>query len=575
MLRALAAAGFLCVFAHAQEEVSSKDTQAIFNAHVNLVMVPVVVRDKSGNTIGTLKKEDFQLFDRGKLQFIARFAMEKASDRIKPTEVPDDDSEVPNNSGEPPKTVILPARFIAYVFDDLHLDIGDLTQARKAASKYLAESLRPDERIAIYTTSGRVMLDFTSDLTAIGEAMNRIVPKIDTTDYDCPPISFYQADLIVNKNDPTATQVALADVYKCNPGLVSNLPAPGGSASPDQQTAMAEVNAGASRTLQKGEQDSTTALGVLKDIARRMSASPGERTLVIISSGFYLTDFERRAEVEVIDRAIRSNVTVNAIDARGLYTFIPGGDASTSSTNRAMDPGTATQRASLQRDEQLIANNIVGELAEGTGGRLFLNSNDLKAGFATLTRPPEYIYYLGFSPQNLKLDGSYHSLKVSLTQKGFTLVARRGYYAPQHEQNRDELARDEIREALFSREEMQDIPLQFQTQFFKTSDQKARVSVITKIDLKPLHFHKEDGREKDSLTIVAGVFDKNGNLITAIQKTVDMRLKEETFEQRLNSGILLKTSLDIPPGDYVVRVVLRDLEGQLMTARNRVVQIPY
>lgn len=574
MLRALLTCGLVMTSAQAQEEVSSKDTQAIFNARVNLVIVPVVVRDKAGDAVGTLKKEDFQLFDRGKSQFIARFSMEKASDRVQVVEVPSDDAEEPKPDAAPAKTVILPARFIAYVYDDLHLNIADLSQARDATRRFLAESLRPDERVAIFTTSGKVILDFTSDLGAIGEALNRITPKLDTTAYDCPPIDFYMADLIQNKNDATAQQIAVQDAYKCA-NLTSSIPAPGGSASPDLQSALALVNSGASRALQSGEQDVRLTMNVLREAARRMAVMPGERTMVIVSSGFYLTDFERRDEIELIDRAIRSNVTINAVDARGLYTLIPGGDASTSTFNQSLNPQTNPLRASIERDEALTSTAIVGELADGTGGRLFQNNNDLKSGFATVTRPPEFIYYLGFAPQNLKLDGAYHGLKVSLTQKGFTIVARRGYYAPQHEADEAELAKDEIREALFSRDEMQDIPLQFQTQFFRMPDQKARVSVITKIDIRPLHFVKADGREKDSLTIVAGVFDRNGNLVTAIQKTVDMKLKEENFQQHLNNGILLKTSLDIPPGDYVVRVILRDQEGRMMTARNRVVQIPY
>src|SRR6202034_3189244 len=90
------------------------------------------------------------------------------------------------------RSAVIPSRFIAYVFDDLHMPIGDLAQARNAARQHLAENLRPDERVAIYTTSGKVMLDFTDDLGKIGEAMQKISPKINTTQHDCPPVSFYQ-----------------------------------------------------------------------------------------------------------------------------------------------------------------------------------------------------------------------------------------------------------------------------------------------------------------------------------------------------------------------------------------------
>jgi len=98
---------------------------------------------------------------------------------------------------------------------------------------------------------------------------------------------------------------------------------------------------------------------------------------------------------------------------------------------------------------------------------------------------------LGFSPQNLKLDGSYHSLKVILrTQAGLTASARRGYYAPRHLSDPVETAKEEIREALFSREEMREIPVELQSQFFKPSSETARVTVLARIDLKGLKFRK-------------------------------------------------------------------------------------
>jgi VWFA-related protein len=547
------------------QEVATKDNTATFSSRVNLVMVPVVVRDKSGHAVGTLKKEDFVLSDRGKPQVITRFQIEKEADRIKPVLIASDDADVPKpegaESGPSPKSAVIPSRFIAYVFDDLHLQIGDMQQARSAARQHLAENLRPDERVAIYTTSGKVMLDFTDDLGKIGEAMVKIFPKIQMAQHDCPPISFYQADMIINHNDPVATQVAVADLGAC--AMVSG------------QAAQSMVTAAANQALSYGEQDSRIALGVLNDIARRMAAAPGERTMVLISGGFYLTEFERRDELDLIDRAIRSNVTVSGLDARGLYALGPDLSAS-SSSNQSQSQSINNLRASFQRMEQLSSSDVMGELADGTGGIFFQNNNDLREGYKRTTQPPEFIYMLGFSPQNLKLDGAYHNLKVSLTVKnGTTLVARRGYYAPRHEADEAELAHEEIREALFSREEIQDIPIQVQTQFFKTDDEKAKLAVLARVDLKPLRFRKDQGRNWDNLVIVAGVFDRNGNLVTAIQKTIEMRLKDETFDQRVNAGILIKSSLDVTPGSYVVRVVLRDQEGKMMTARNRVVEIPY
>jgi hypothetical protein len=196
-------------------------------------------------------------------------------------------------------------------------------------------------------------------------------------------------------------------------------------------------------------------------------------------------------------------------------------------------------------------------------------------GFRQTGATPEFMYILGFSPQNLKFDGSYHSLKVTAKEtKGVSLQARHGYYAPKHATDPAEDAKEEIRVALFSREEMSDIPVDLHTQFFKSTDAKAKLAVLAHVDLRHLHFKKVDGRNRNVLSIVSAVFDRNGVLVGAIQKDVEMRLKDETFNARIANGVAMKTSFDVAPGSYVVRLVVRDSEGQTMAARNGVVEIP-
>ena len=189
---------------------------------------------------------------------------------------------------------------------------------------------------------------------------------------------------------------------------------------------------------------------------------------------------------------------------------------------------------------------------------------------------PEFVYVLGFSPQNLKLDGAYHALKVTLKMsRGLDLQARRGYYAPKHLADPEEDAKREIQEALFSRDELQDIPVELHMQFFKSSDVAAKIAVLARVSVKNLRFRKADGRNNDNLTILSGVFDRNGNYITGMEKVVQMRLLDATLERLSNSaGITVKTNFDVTPGSYVIRLVVRDSEGQTMAARNGVVEIP-
>jgi hypothetical protein len=215
------------------------------------------------------------------------------------------------------------------------------------------------------------------------------------------------------------------------------------------------------------------------------------------------------------------------------------------------------------------------ELADATGGRYFHNNNDLKAGFGEVAAAPEFVYVLGFSPQNLKLDGPYHALKVKLiTSRGLDLQARRGYYAPRHLADPEEDAKREIQEALFSRDEVQDIPIDLHMQFFKSSNTAAKIAVMARVGVRSLRFRKADGRNNDILTVLSGVFDRNGNYVTGTQKVVELHLQDPTLEQLLNSGVIVRTNFDVAPGNYVIRLVVRDSEGQNMAARNGVVDIP-
>jgi VWFA-related protein len=557
-------------------EMSTKDAPATFSTKVNLVMVPVVVRDGQGKAVGTLQKEDFQLFDKGKPQLITKFSVEKAGETKLPAEVAPPpavatkEAEAALDKSPAASAAPIAQRFVLYLFDDVHTSTPDLIQARNAADRHLAESLDPATRAAIFTTSGQGNVDFTDDRAKLHDALMKLMarPTIGAPGSECPDPSYYMADLIQNKNDTMALHTAAAEVLvTCDP------PTPGESAAQAEQQAEIVSRATASRVVNLGERDTRLATTVLEAAIRRLSAAPGDRALIFVSAGFFLTDDLRFDETDIMDRAIRANVRISSLNARGLYAIVPGGDASTSNTVAL--PQVMNAKAQYQQQSAIAEEGILGELADATGGRYFHNNNDLKAGFAQIAAAPEFVYVLGFSPQNLKLDGAYHALKVKLTNlRGLDLQARRGYYAPKHLPDPEEDAKREIEEALFSRDELRDIPLELHLQFFKSSDVAAKIAVLARVSVKNLRFRKAEGRNNDNLTILSGLFDRNGNYISGMRKVVEMRLQDATLEKLLNSGITVRTNFDVAPGSYVVRLVVRDSEGQTMAARNGVVEIP-
>jgi len=570
---------FVAAVAGQTPEVTTRDETPTFQSRVSLVRVPVVVRDHAGKPVGGLRKEDFQLFDKGKVQFVAQFSAEgsavpKKAAAPEATPVPMEPVE-PSKPAEPATpTAVMPTRFIAYIFDDLHLEVGDLMQARLAATKHMEQALRPTDRAAIYTLSGHVTIEFTDDVALLRAALLKIIPV--PRPHYVPPISYYMADQIDKGGDiaqSSAGIVAIGEAVGC-----LNLSGYGALA---MATSVAQSTA--QQVASEGRQQTRGALLMLKTMASRMAAMPGDRSIILVSPGFYLADDLRSDLALVIERAARANVIVNTLDARGLYTEDPAPEVPGCTLTQGNDgvpaqydgPQVSRQLGQLEIQSNTIQGLTLDELAAGTGGTAFRNSNDLVGGFNRLSAPPEYIYYLGFYPQSLKPDGSYHGLKVTLANgKGLSINARKGYWAPSHDEDAAEQAKREIGEAVFSRDVLSDLPIDVRTQFFKSSDEDARLKVIVHVDLKALRFRKEGDRSRDDVTVVSTLFDRNGNLVTGTQKVVEMRLRDETLPRRLASGISVGTDFDVKVGAYMVRVVVRDAEGRQLAAANATVDIP-
>ncbi|MFZ0278277.1 MAG: VWA domain-containing protein [Candidatus Sulfotelmatobacter sp.] len=539
-------------------ELASRDEPATFKVNVKLVVVRAVVRDSQGHAIGNLRQDDFQVFDKGKPQVITQFELEQPGSLAAKAR-----QESIENSGEIPsadassntgKVPAVPERFVAFLFDDVHLEFGDLARVREVAERHFA-TLRPTDRAAIFSTSGQTTLEFTDDRAQLHATLLRLQPRPIARGFghDCPDISYYQADLILNKNDPQALGVAVQDTQTCSPGMLPN-------------AAAGMVQSSASRALSAGDHESRISLGLLSDVVRTISRMPGQRSVVLVSPGFITPQLEYDY-TQIIDSALRSQVVINTLDARGLYVPSSSADASISTPPPAGKALIEIAAASAQDD-------LLAVLADGTGGVFFHNNNDLDEGFRRVADTPQYSYVLAFVPQNLKLDGSFHSLKVTLRNpQKLTLQARRGYYAPKNFTSPDEQAKQEIVDAMYSQEELHNLPVNLHTQFFKASDQDATLVVLAHVDVKRLRFRKVEGRNNNVLTCVSALFNRNGNFVEGIEKTVTMKLKDETLEHKLSSGITLKTSFDVKPGSYLVRLVVRDAEGQMMSAENGTVEI--
>jgi VWFA-related protein len=547
-------------------EVSSHDTPATFKVRVNLVLVRVVVRDAEGKIVPNLKKEDFQVLDNRKPQVISSFSVETPeSHAVVPATQSALEADAPPAVEQPVTAAkALPQRFVALVFDDTDMQSGDAVFVRDAASR-LFGALALSDRVGMYTTSGQLTQEFTSDHELLKQSLLMIAPRPiagRSGFHECPDINYYEADQIVNFRDVQALAVATEDTVQC---------AFSGDETKKAQ-AQSQAQATAEHVASEGDNQTEYVYRHLEEHMRRLAGMPGQRIMVFISPGFILTSHTHEGG-DLVDRANRAGIVINTIDARGLYTPDISGDIADPPIDSYR---TAGQKTSYRVASQLAQGDILGQLADGTGGTYFHNRNDVDQGLRRAVAAPSLSYLLAFSPQNMKIDGRYHTLKVSLTgNQKLSVQARHGYYAPRTIVDPAEAAKQEIQEALFSQEEISDLPVELQTQFFKADQTQARLAVLTHLDLKGVRFRKAEGRSRDDLTVATAIFDENGNFVTGGEKIVEMRLLDPTLDRLNRSGLTVKSSFDIKPGTYLVRLVVRDAEGAQMAARNGAVVIPY
>ena len=546
-------------------EVTTREEIPSFQSTVNLVRVPVVVRDKQGHADGRLQKQDFQLTDRGKPQYVSQFAIEGSAvapripvgaGHARPAAPI---ADVPGAPAAEGSKLVVPTHFVAFVFDDIHLKMEDLAHARIAALQYLEHGIPAQARVGLFTLSGKVSFEFTGDMAKIRETLMKIMPAPPPPPCE-PTFVAYLADQWVSRGDGSALGTQANVTADC-----LDLQGPARAAAPGIARATLHEAASLARSEAIGS------LRALKNTVRLLAGMAGDRIMILVSPGMYLPDELQKDLSESIELATRSGVIINTLDARGVYTVDPTGDADRLHLKSPEIIATVLQYDNLAN---LAQGMVLLDLAHGTGGTA-LSQNDFLSEFNRLSNPPEYVYYLGFYPKDLKPDGRYHEIKVTLANgKGMSVQARKGYWAPSHEEDSVTTANREIGEAVFSRDEVRDLPIDIHSEFFKTSADDATLTVTAHLDIRQLSWRKQDDRSRDDVTLVCALFDGNGNFIKGTQKVVELRVKDDNLEQRLARGVTVSSDFDVKSGPNMIRIVVRDAEGRQMATANRTVEIP-
>ena len=551
-------------------EITTRDVEPAFKlqAERNMVTVRVVVRNKKGEAVDNLRQEDFRLFDRGKKQIIVQFSVEKPTPSAAEKTAPQPSPPEPGAAEKTPPAITLPRRFVALYFDDVSTGFSGLTRARDAAGRFLQNSLHPGDRVGVFTASGQKPLDFTDDLVKVRTALSNLTPHpVISADESCGAITPYEAYYIVvlmGLNPPLGDPVM---------ELIQNEKQTCNGSGPPSSTQ--EIRMEALRVKSESDTRAITSLRGIESLVHLMSTLPGQRSLVVVSDGF-MSQTLGGAISQISERALHANIVINAVDARGLFVGGFAADASVAGRDLPQGPDVLALKERLLKEEAVRETDGIGTLAQDTGGILIENTNDLEAGFKRVAAVPDTSYTLAFSPENLKHDGAYHSLKVTLVSgQGLSVQARKGYYAPKKSEDLAAQEKEDLQEAVFAQNEMRPLPVEVNTQFFMIDQTNAEIDVVTHVDLHPLHFRKEADRNLDDLTFVTAVFDRDGHFMSGQQKVLELRLHDQSLEKLLHTGIKVETEIKVKPGIYLVRTVVRDTESGQISALNRTVEIPY
>ncbi|MGA3040437.1 MAG: VWA domain-containing protein [Bryobacteraceae bacterium] len=512
---------------------AGQQPQPTFTANSNLVIVDVTVQDKSGRPIDGLKPADFAVFEDGKPQKIAVFEFQKLSNDPEPPPklALADQLKLP----EAPKTAITAERpgqvqyhdkrLMVFYLDFSSMGVEEQLRAQEAALDYAAKHITKDDLVAIllYTSQVQVLTDFTADRDVINSIikglpigeMSELAGLADTTD--------------ANGEDTGAAFVA-------------------------DETEFNIFN-----TDQK--------LAAIEQAARMLAPLPEKKALIYFSAGVNKTGIDNQAQLEAtINAAVKANLAIYPIDARGLMADPPGGDAS-----HAASRGTGIFNGSVYNQQRATINDsqeTLYTLAADTGGKAFFDSNDITAGIVQAQQQMRSYYLLGYYTTNPAQDGKYRKITVKLTnQLSAKLEHRKGYYASKvwgklNGQEKDQ----QLKEALSAGDPATDLPLALQVNYFRVAPTTYFVPVSIKIPGSVVALAAKGGASVTQFDFAGQIQDEQHGVAGNVRDNITIHLDKDNAAKAGQKSFQYDAGFTLEPGKYRLKFVVREnVTGKLGT----------
>ena len=521
----------------------AQEPSLVLRSTTRLVQVNVVVQDKNGRPVANLKKEDFVLRDNGKTQEIRIFSVESKDQLYAPA------AQLPPNvfSNRLEQRSGAPANVTAILLDGLNTRWGDQAVARRQIIAYL-ERIQPQDRVGLYTLGRelRVLHDYTTDaallLKSLARYRNLYTPVLDAAE-PRPGSPMSKVDIPKNPQDP-------------------------GSIAEDVAQGLMDLLKDEADFYQ--EQRILTSLKAVEVLANHLAGVPGRKSLVWVSGGFPmimgLLDNARPAAgwptshwFDPLPRQTRSSseesLHARRITGRNFRTFGPEVDRTIRALNNAnlaiypvdargllITPTAYTNVASMK------------ELAQRTGGKAYYNTNDLMNSVREAVEDSRVTYTLGYYPSDLKEDGNFREIRVRVNRPRLVVRHRRGYLdAPVQLESAETVLRDAVWSPLDATAVRLDARLDF-------SAQPAPNSLLVHILVDPasVTFGQQGPLWLGALDVLCAQTDDLGREYHVLSETIDIKMRPETYQNRLKTGIVHRTTAPRQTGATKFRIVVRD-----------------
>ena len=513
-----------------------------FRTETILIQVPIVITDKSGNHLHGLTKEDFHIFENGKEQKLSTFE-EIVATKTKLPVVDRKPGEFSNLtlSEQQPRTVTVIA------LDTVNTPYLDQTTGRRELVKYLSSSLDSGQVLAlmIITSHGlQIVQGLTGDSAQLMQVLKNASGELS---------AMHGVDIDAQADAATGN---IPDV-------------PSVSAGSDPTAAIdAFVERGDAIYSQFQQQNAIeTTMNAFLGIAWSLSGIPGRKSLIWATGGFPFT-ISNPAAVPggylsaLYERTMQAltaaQISVYPVDVRGLINTAPTGDASQS---RVRTGPALAQQISNRSWLQQSSIDTLNEFADMTGGKAFYNTNDLASSFKRAADDASSYYLVGYYLDKSNNHAGWRQLKVKVDKKDTEIRARKGFFVTNATIHLERTRTSDLSYALTSPIEGTGVPLTLT--WLGTSGDGAKKRAEFQIQLPPnsVSLEGSEGQNHLNFDFAAAVFDnhgKKGQPPLTIGKTITTAVPDAQMAVLRNNGIGMKNAIELGPGQYTVRVVIRD-----------------